>query len=559
VKNLKISHKLVVGFGVILLMLVISVFFASSSLRNVADNFDLFYNRPFMNVSLAIQIDMNSEMAAKNMLRACVDQDSSNTNEFLDTAKQYMDSMLVDLDMLKGNYTGDVNEITAVEKYVNSLYNSYNQFAPLARNNDVTGAYALYTSQVVNELNGITETIGVVREHASNVASESYNDSMTSSRNTIIFIVVLGILAVIIGILLALYITRLITSGIKQIQQAASHMSQGDFETNIEYNSKDELGSLADSMRETMGILKEVIDDIGMLSGELSNGNLTVDTRKENRYVGDLHPIILSLRKMKLALNDTLTGINNSSEQVNAGSDQVSSAAQGLAQGATQQASAVEELAATINDISNNINVTADHAKTAKTQNLHAHDGLQLCSSHMTSLVQAMNIIEQKSSEVGKISKTIEDIAFQTNILALNAAVEAARAGSAGKGFSVVADEVRSLASKVAEAAQNTTTLIEETINAVEDGTRISNETEESLTQVVTDAQTVLDAVVNISTALNQQSESIKQITQGIDQISSVVQTNSATAEQTAAASEELSGQAQILKDLVSVFTLNKR
>ena len=178
--------------------------------------------------------------------------------------------------------------------------------------------------------------------------------------------------------------------------------------------------------------------------------------------------------------------------------------------------------------------------------------------SHMDELMKAMNVIDNKSKEISKVIKTIEDIAFQTNILALNAAVEAARAGSAGKGFAVVADEVRNLATKSQEASKSTGALIEETVKAVADGTRLSGETDQALREVVTSAQKVLDAVTLISTATEEETNSLAQVTTGIDQISSVVQTNSATAEQSAAASEELSGQANLLKEMVSRFTLSQ-
>ena len=176
----------------------------------------------------------------------------------------------------------------------------------------------------------------------------------------------------------------------------------------------------------------------------------------------------------------------------------------------------------------------------------------------MADLMGAMKAIEEKSVEISKVIKTIEDIAFQTNILALNAAVEAARAGSAGKGFAVVADEVRNLATKSQEASASTASLIEETVKAVNEGSRLSVETDEALKEVVIRAQKVMDAVTRISQATDAQSHDVAQVSTGIDQISSVVQTNSATAEQSAAASEELSGQANLLKELIGRFTLRK-
>jgi len=556
-KNLKIAQKLAIGFGTILAMFLICVAVASLNLRSIANNLKTFYNGPFTNVSLAMQVDMESELAAKDMLHSCLEEDTGQTETLLREANSYMDRMRESLRQLKGNYGGDISQITAVESYVQGLTKSFATFADASYRNDIEEAYRIYTSEIMGQLEGITQTIGVVRTTASTNATRSFEDGMASSRITTMLMIVVGVVALLIGILLAISITRMITSAIVSLQEASHRISQGDFECHLTYQSKDELGKLSDSMRETMRTLRMVIQDISHLLHELADGNLTVRSSMEHIYVGELQPILTATRKLTTDLNQTITKIATSAEQVNAGGEQVSAGAQGLAQGATEQASAVEELAATINDISQQVAVTAEHAEDAKARDLQAHDELQACSNHMNDLVNAMKTIEDKSNEVSKVIKAIEDIAFQTNILALNAAVEAARAGSAGKGFSVVADEVRNLANKSAEAAQNTTSLIGEAIEAVSAGTKLSAATNGSLHQVVTDAKAVLDAVVNISTAAHQQTESLEQVTQGIDQISSVVQTNSATAEQSAAASQELSGQAQILRDLISTFTLS--
>lgn len=248
--------------------------------------------------------------------------------------------------------------------------------------------------------------------------------------------------------------------------------------------------------------------------------------------------------------------INIASEQVASGASQVADGAQVLSRGATEQASSVEELAATINDISRYSTNTAASTLDADKQVQIAGSRVQACDRQMKDMLSAMEEIRSKSVEISKIIKTIEDIAFQTNILALNAAVEAARAGTAGKGFAVVADEVRNLASKSAEASKNTAALIAGTVQAVEKGFGYANETAGSLVEIVDVAKSVSVTVGKISEDAKEQANAISQVTTGIEQISGVVQSNSATAEESAAASEELSGQAQMLKSLVGKFKL---
>ncbi|MEG0019434.1 MAG: methyl-accepting chemotaxis protein, partial [Oscillospiraceae bacterium] len=202
-----------------------------------------------------------------------------------------------------------------------------------------------------------------------------------------------------------------------------------------------------------------------------------------------------------ISLSETLGSIKLSAEQVSSGSDQVASGAQALSQGATEQASAIEELSATIAEMSHQIEGTAGNAQKANGFAQQAGVGVSSGNEKMNEMIVAMSEISSKSNEIGKIIKTIDDIAFQTNILALNAAVEAARAGSAGKGFAVVADEVRNLAQKSAEAAKNTTALIEGSITAVAKGTQIADDTAKALEVVVEKSSQVTDIIAQISTA----------------------------------------------------------
>ena len=389
-------------------------------------------------------------------------------------------------------------------------------------------------------------------------AKEDY-ESTTGMQETLIFIQ-LGMAAgaLVITLLLSAYLTRAITKPLRDLEKAADKIVGGEFDIDVSYRSRDELGQLAEAFRNMVVILETVISDASRILSAMADGNFDVRTEAEERYVGSFQSLLSSMRRLNRDMSITLGQINQSADQVASGSDQVSNGAQALSQGATEQAAAVEELAATIAGISNQVKDTAENAAGARTKTKTAGDEAEACNRQMLEMMASMEEITQKSNEIGKIIKTIEDIAFQTNILALNAAVEASRAGIAGKGFAVVADEVRNLASKSSEASKDTAELIESSIKAVKQGTQIADSTAQSLTKVVEEVRMAADSVDKIADAAEEQASSVEQVTLGVDQISNVVQTNSSTAVESAAASQELSSQAAMLKSLVAKFILRE-
>ena len=345
---------------------------------------------------------------------------------------------------------------------------------------------------------------------------------------------------------------------LQKVVEVGEKLSVGDFDMNLSYKSKDEIGKLMHSMGDVVSRIRSIIGDLSEKLNQLAQGNFNVEMNNAEYYSGAYRPLFDSIQNISTDLSGTMAEIQQSAVQVNSGAEQVSSGAQGLSQGATEQASSIEELSATMNDISAKIKETAETTREASRLSNMAGQSVMISNEKMREMSLAMEEITEKSQEISKIIKTIDDIAFQTNILSLNAAIEAARAGAAGKGFAVVADEVGNLAQKSAKAAQSTSSLIEETIEAVNKGVRISEETAESLTEVVTRAGKINDLIDIASSSSEEQARGVSQLSVGIDQISSVVQSNTATAEESAAASEELSGQANILSDLVGRFRLRE-
>ena len=387
-------------------------------------------------------------------------------------------------------------------------------------------------------------------------AGMSRTEYSAATLQTVVFLLAILLLStIIVAVGLRMIIVRRLRP-IQDIVHAAESISNGDLDIKMEVRSQDEIGNLARIFLSMSATLKSIIDDMTYLLNELSAGNFLVNTRIGERYVGDYGHILLGLTKIRNTLSDTLRNVSVSIGQVASESHQVATGAQSLAQGATEQASSVQGLSASAQDISGKINDNAERAETARKQILKAQEDLGQSDRKMQELVTAMEQIKTTSGEIQGIIKTIDDIAFQTNILALNAAVEAARAGSAGKGFAVVADEVRNLATKSAEASKSTQRLIQASIEAVENGSGLAEETSRVLRKTADDTSLIMSSITDIADASMEQATALSQVTRELDQISDVVHTNSATSEESAAASEELSSQAQILKNLISQFRL---
>ncbi len=306
----------------------------------------------------------------------------------------------------------------------------------------------------------------------------------------------------------------------------------------------------------TLDAVEEPIKEAAEVLKEMAAGNLNVSMIGD--YQGSYKIIKDSLNHTLEEFNNVLGSITDASDEVLSGSNQVSDGSQALSQGTTEQASSIEELTSSITEVAAQTKQNAVNASQANELALSAKEGAVIGNSHMKDMLKSMEEINEASSNISKIIKVIDDIAFQTNMLALNAAVEAARAGQHGKGFAVVAEEVRNLAARSTNAAKETTDLIEGSIKKAEIGTKIANNTAESLNEIVAGVSKAATLVGEIASASNEQATAIYQINKGIEQVSDVVQTNSATAEESAAASEELSGQASMLKSMVGKFRLKR-
>lgn len=383
----------------------------------------------------------------------------------------------------------------------------------------------------------------------------SATEFLQPAKNAIVIQAIVSLLLCILGFFLAKRIATSIATPITACANRLQLMAQGNLKSPVSpVKAKDETQLLNSSMKTAIFTLNQYVKDIDRAMGEMANGNFNL--KPSQPFIGDFKPIEDSISIFLLNISNVLEKLNRAGEQVFGNAEQVSDGAQVLAQGTLEQASAIEELAIAIDEISVHMQATSQNAKAAKEMAYGATESITHSNEHMQRLMAAMADINAKSTEISKISKAIEDIAFQTNILALNTAVEAARAGESGKGFAVIADEVRNLAEESAKAAKSTTELIEASIISINTGVNLATETAKEMLGVVTSAKTSTEIMSQMAQATDEQVLSLSHITSSVDRISSVVQTNSATSQQSAAASEELSGQAHMMKELIGKFEL---
>ena len=498
-KNMKIGKKLVLGFGVTIVASIILMSISIFSVKKVGTLTNDMYEGPFVGSTEAMEFSRKVYEIEARLYNAVLEKRLD--KNAIDVIAQGAADSLEKMESMDEDSSKSFDEIKTISDKVGEIRGRVVGLMEDGKWSEAEDVLVEEFVPTVEECANVAEDL--YQQYS--VDAANFNADSTQIGERIVWMIVgIFVVLLVVAVLVMIYLVRGITKPIAELESAYGKMSQGYLNQDIEYESKDELGVLAQSFRVTSQGLHGVVSDLTYLMDEMANGNFNIKTRAEDLYVGDFRPILESIRRMNKNLSSTLSQINDAADQVASGSEQVSSGAQGLSQGATEQASSVEELAATINDISDQVRMTADNAKEAKSQVEDAGRELSRSNESMEEMMQAMQEISSKSSEIGKIIKTIEDIAFQTNILALNAAVEAARAGEAGKGFAVVADEVRNLASKSAEAAKNTTLLIEGSIAAVEDGTRIAEQTASAIYATVESTKRAVDTVEKITDAAEQ-------------------------------------------------------
>lgn len=553
-KNFKISKKLGVTFSIIIVVVIIVSAVSIFGLVNSLNKYEDFYGGPYRITNYAMDMRRNIQSYAKYIGYSMMVEDTQQTADYLDEARVCLNNLEEGKEYLEKNFRGDSSLLEKFQQALDSVQTQRTQVADLAGVNQNEEASAIFFDAVQPKLLEAQEYLVQISDIASENADSDF-ESVTSASISIIVVVFVSVIAVLIGtVALALYITRSLTAPIRELEDAAGKMSAGNFDIEVSYESEDELGSLAKSMKQVVTTTKAIIEDTARGLKEVAVGNLNIAPEVE--YIGVYAGIEEAIKGIIVHLSDTMRKINETAEQVSAGSDQMAGNAQGLAEGATEQAGAIEELQATITDVAMQVNNNAKESQAAFEKAKEVEKNAEVSSEEMNQMTGAMQKISDTSSQIGEIIAEIEEIASQTNLLSLNASIEAARAGEAGRGFAVVAGQIGKLAEDSATSAVKTRELIENAISQVEVGNKLTSETAKALEAVILGLQEISESVDRTNVASRQQAEAINQIQLGVEQISGVVQSNSAAAEETSASSEELSAQATNLTDLTGQFKL---
>ena len=483
-------------------------------------------------------------------------ENGENISSYDQNVKKYVNEITTELEYVY-NINKDPEIARELENFGNNIskwINIGNEILTAINNKDMAKANKLILNDCPEVLDVIIEQVSLIGDRI----STNVQDDIQGTARYIGIVMIIIIVIIIIGLILITKVVQAIIESIsnpvEEIKAAALEMAKGNYDLEIEYTSEDEIGVLADCMREMILFTKDNISNITEVLNKFAEGNFDVEI--EDNYIGEFIEIKESLEKIVDSINNTFYDIKIVTEQVKDGSEQVASTAQVISEGAINQAGIIQELMAAIGQINEKVKVSTEQANSTNVLTRELGNQIELNNEKMNEMVTAMNKIEESSINIKSIINTIYSISEQTNLLALNAAIEAARAGESGKGFAVVADEIRKLAEESSVAVKNTEILIEDSINNVNDGKNVADEASEALSAVVGKAKEAVELIGTIAELTEQGAMAISEVYNGIDQIAEVVESNTAISEESAAASEELSSQSESLQNMIDKFKL---
>lgn len=553
---MKMKRKLSIGYIIVILMMAAIAIFAGIGLLFLDQRLNQYVDGPQAADTAVEMCRIEVNIAARNLREMALNTDSSMNDryeELIQTSIHELEGYLSDL---KASGTLDDQLYTRYETAVNDWIAIGNNILQELKDGDTKEA----TQMILNECAPALQTAIDIAKEISVVTDAKKAQALLLSERTVLFDIALILIVLVISIFLAVKIGSRIIKAIiiplEKLDDVTVQIAEGNLHVSIEHHAKDEMGDLAHNLRKSIRILSSYVEDISHAMKEFSNGNF--DVQPEVEWKGDFINILDSFMYFEKNMASTIKNIQSVADQVSAASEQVSASSMELAEGASEQSRITEELTATIGNVSAQIRDNADNAENIRKDVESVGQELEASNEKMQEMAHSMEDISRSSQEISKIIAAINDIASQTNLLALNASIEAARAGEAGRGFAVVADQVSTLAAQSAEAAKESTSLIEDSVHAVEKGMVIADEMASQLENVVAGSRQIIFKVNGIAEASEAQAQEMLQLSEGVDRINGVVQTNSATSEECAAASEEMTAQAETLKDLIRHFKVGK-
>lgn len=560
IRNMKLKFRLLLSYAMVIAICLSASIAALFMLNRIGDNLSSFYRNNYT-VTINVWLAKREMQAARgDILNAILESDVEESAEYIDKAKESLRNMRATFPVIRNSFKGDIAMVDRVDKRLQEAIVYRIKVFALVETGKTDEAYEVMKSSYIPVLNQMADLLQQIADVAAHNAQDMVKEGEYAQASAITVIMIIMTFSIVSAALLGIYISNSIRKPVKEIEDAAQQLANGQLDgVCVSYTSRDELGKMSDSIRDLISYQKTIIEDISDILGDMSEGNFKVQSNVNEYYMGHYDRILVSMWGLRDKLSDTLWQISQSARQVANGSEQVSSGAQILAIGAEEQADSIEKLAIAVNEISEQVRVTKENADKARNQTDRAGAQVSESNQQMQEMISAMNIISERSDEIYKIVKTIQDIAFETNLLALNASVEAARVGELGTGFAVIAREIRSLADKTAMASKNTTALIKESVAAVKNGEKVAHTAADSLLQVIECTKQVIFMVDRIASATENQHKSISNITAEVRQVSDVVQNNASISEELAAASEELSTQTQMLDHMIGQFQLYEK
>ncbi|GEP64743.1 methyl-accepting chemotaxis protein [Clostridium beijerinckii] len=549
----KITFSTILGLTSFLMVAVICIILFISSQTNSL------YNGPYKVSETISNIRVNLQTIKMDMFRSITETDPGIKNFYLEQADTESIALSKNIEILKEIHKGDPSLLNEFLSNVKGLDDKREKLSDLLKSKTNQSVMKVSQDAYSSQIKESEECILKLFKSSQEDANSFVTNSNTYRNISLISITFIMIILIVISLLLIRVLNDVLLEGINHIKDIAKNLAHGNLKINTEYNAKDEMGEMSRDLTNSIGMLLSYINDITSTLERLADGDLDIHLDTSIAYIGDFNPIQKSIKNIIDSLNIIFQNMDQSISSISNGSEQLSSTTQILSEGSINQAGAVEELFTSFKKILQKVNNTTNNADKAKSFSINVKHIVEEGNEKMQILMESMKEITICSKQIAEIIKAIEEIASQTNLLALNAAIEAARAGEAGKGFAVVADEVRNLAEQSAEAVNNTSKIIKNSLHVVANGEKLATETAAALDIIVKNVDDTTNLVKEIAVASEDQTEAITEMTSKVDQISQVVQTNSATAEELAASTEELASQSQIIKTEISKYTLKNK